>query len=261
MASHVCSAQETGCKLWQQGIDGRPKPRWRNLLYLLLFILSTVFWPLASDVAGGASRINEISGTNELFGWHEQAAPADNPYRLAFDKLWLPVLQKERAAPSFSHNGKSFGRIDATSWRNLIKYSQNHTESELLQMVNGFFNQWPAQNDAKSWDTNEHWATPGEFLHLRRGDCEDYAITKYFALRFLGMEASRLRIVIVRQKGEDGKFLRQLHAVLAVQRGPNWFILDNNAVPRDNVFPQTMYRGRFVPLYSINEEGAWIYSL
>ena len=54
------------------------------------------------------------------------------------------------------------------------------------------------------------------------GDCEDFAIAKYFALRDLGFPASQMRIVVLKDT------LRNLdHAVTAVYLDGDAWILDN----------------------------------
>jgi predicted transglutaminase-like cysteine proteinase len=68
----------------------------------------------------------------------------------------------------------------------------------------------------------QFWATPLQTLSSGAGDCKDYAIVKYAALRELGVAPTDLRLVIVRDN------LRQAeHEVLAVRDGQRWLILDN----------------------------------
>ena len=68
----------------------------------------------------------------------------------------------------------------------------------------------------------QFWASPLQTLSSEAGDCKDYAIVKYAALRELGIAPGDLRLVIVRDN------LRQAeHEVLAVRDGPKWLILDN----------------------------------
>jgi len=55
------------------------------------------------------------------------------------------------------------------------------------------------------------------------GDCEDYAIAKYVALRLAGIAPEDLRIVVMHDTihGED-------HAVAAARLDGRWLTLDNN---------------------------------
>ncbi len=194
-----------------------------------------------------------------VFQCRERTATPADPLHRKIHPLWQRVLEAEKNAPGFTADGGNFGPVDAPTWRNLVAYARHSPEMEIFRMVNGYFNQWRPKSDADTWDTPEYWASPKEFIGVRGGDCEDYAIAKYFALRFLGIGADRMRLVVVRRKDENGVFAPELHAVLAVRASKTWFILDNNARPKNNIFPHTQYRGRFDPLYSVNENGAWVH--
>ncbi|MBW7948110.1 MAG: transglutaminase-like cysteine peptidase [Pseudorhodoplanes sp.] len=77
-------------------------------------------------------------------------------------------------------------------------------------------------SDAAQFGVPDRWSPPLVTLSAGRGDCEDYALAKYLALREAGFAASELRLVIVRLplSGID-------HAVLAVRHEGRWLILDN----------------------------------
>ena len=71
----------------------------------------------------------------------------------------------------------------------------------------------------------DFWASPLQTMASGAGDCEDYAIVKYVALRELGVAPDDLRLVIVQdQKREIG------HAVVAVRYEQRWLILDNRTM-------------------------------
>ena len=116
-----------------------------------------------------------------------------------------------------------------------------------LRTVNTFFNKWPYRLDEDIYGVSDWWATPQEFLK-NSGDCEDYAISKYFALRELGFPPEDLRIVILKDR------IRNIgHAVLAVYADNEVHVLDNVT---DMIFPHTKYR-HYVPQYSLNERARW----
>ena len=77
-------------------------------------------------------------------------------------------------------------------------------------------------SDLVQYGVADVWATPLMSFASGKGDCEDYAIAKYVALREIGMAASDLRLNIVHnnQSGED-------HAVVAARLDGEWLILDN----------------------------------
>ncbi|MEP7296058.1 MAG: transglutaminase-like cysteine peptidase [Burkholderiales bacterium] len=69
--------------------------------------------------------------------------------------------------------------------------------------------------DALNGGRADHWATPGELLSRGAGDCEDYAIAKYFALLSAGLPAAQLRIAhVMVLMGGTGDVWRS-HMVLA----------------------------------------------
>ena len=66
------------------------------------------------------------------------------------------------------------------------------------------------------------WSSPLVTFVNGAGDCEDYAIAKFVALRQAGISPEDLRIVIMRDtiRGED-------HAVAAARLDGHWLTLDN----------------------------------
>lgn len=66
------------------------------------------------------------------------------------------------------------------------------------------------------------WTSPLATLERGGGDCEDYAIAKFVALRRAGFASDDVRIVVLRDtiRGED-------HAVAAARLDGNWLMLDN----------------------------------
>lgn len=135
----------------------------------------------------------------------------------------------------------------ATSWQKILHDARGQDKMTQLRQVNAFFNKWPSGLDINIYGTSDWWATPCEFLKLS-GDCEDYAIIKYFALRELGFTAAELRIVAVRDR------IRGLgHAILAVFMHDEAYILDNLT---DVVFTHGKYT-HYVPQFSVNENYRW----
>ena len=135
----------------------------------------------------------------------------------------------------------------ATSWQRIMKQAQGKERMEQLKMVNSFFNKWPYRLDQDAYGVSDWWATPQEFLKIS-GDCEDYAIIKYFALRELGISQDDLRIVVVKDR------IRGIaHAVLAVFTHGDAYILNNVS---DAIFTHDKYR-HYTPQYSLNEEHRW----
>lgn len=122
-------------------------------------------------------------------------------------------------------------------------------DARVLQDVNDAINQrmsWV--EDSKHWGAEDYWATPTESIGSAGGDCEDYAIAKYYLLKELGMPIERLRITYVRALGQQG----QAHMVLAYFARPEAepLILDN-LDPRVRPAAQ---RADLEPVYSFNDD-------
>ncbi len=116
-----------------------------------------------------------------------------------------------------------------------------------LRAVNRFFNRWPYKSDRETYRASEYWAAPDEFM-ANSGDCEDYAIAKFFALRELGFTNQELRIAVVYDN------LRRIgHAVLAVYTEDDILILNNQT---DTIASHARY-DNFVPWYLVNETTLW----
>jgi predicted transglutaminase-like cysteine proteinase len=76
--------------------------------------------------------------------------------------------------------------------------------------------------DSVQHGIDDVWSAPLDTFATGAGDCEDYAIAKYLALRESGTVADDLRLVIVRDIRRD-----VAHAVVAVRFDGEWLILDN----------------------------------
>lgn len=137
------------------------------------------------------------------------------------------------------------------NWRELLAALEKAADDTRIDSVNSFMNQAPYVTDARNYGINDYWATVREFL-TKDGDCEDYAIAKYFSLKALGMDPSRMRIVVV----EDLN-LKTPHAVLALYTTSGVLILDNQIARPVRAESIVHYR----PLYSINEEAWWLHRL
>lgn len=125
-----------------------------------------------------------------------------------------------------------------------------------LQAVNQFFNRRiQFREDIEVWGQEDYWASPVEMLDKGQGDCEDFAMAKYFSLLSLGMPTAKLRLVYVRaQLGGPGGVV-QAHMVLAYYAQPQAepLILDNLI---SELRPASR-RPDLTPVFSFNSDGLW----
>jgi len=95
------------------------------------------------------------------------------------------------------------------------------------------------------------WSAPLATFASGRGDCEDYAIAKYVALRESGIAAEDMRVLLVRDLA-----VREDHAVLAVREGGRWMILDNRSMAP---IADGDVRN-FMPLFALDQEGVKLFA-
>ena len=135
-------------------------------------------------------------------------------------------------------------------WRDLVKVAQQLDQAGKLRIVNAFFNRFAYVSDKERYGAREYWASPAEFLR-NSGDCEDYAIVKYFTLAFLGFTDNDMRVVAVMDTS------RQIaHSVLAVKLDNKTWVLDNLS---EGVFADAAYT-HYAPKFSVNMSGRWVYA-
>jgi len=145
---------------------------------------------------------------------------------------------------------RRMNRCHMTQWLAFLGRIRTLPAREQLREVNRYANEKDYVLDLDNYGIEDYWAVPREFFG-NGGDCEDYAITKYFSLRWLGYGGEDMRIVVVQDTN-----LRVPHAVLAVGRGEDILVLDNQV---GAVLPQGKVV-HYVPVYSINERGWWIHT-
>ena len=119
--------------------------------------------------------------------------------------------------------------------------------ANVLNRVNDFVNRLPAIPDIDHWKVADYWATSAESFASNGGDCEDFVIAKYFALKELGFPIERLRIVYVRMRNSS-----EAHMVLAYYVKPDAIplILDNLFA---RIVPATE-RPDLTPVFSFNDD-------
>jgi len=132
----------------------------------------------------------------------------------------------------------------------LVALKHQDIQKQLLE-INRFFNQFEYQEDHIHWGKQDYWATPSEFLGTQKGDCEDFVIAKYFALRALGVPDERLYLTYV-------KALKQnvAHMVLSYFPTPT-------SIPQilDNYNPMILSANKrtdLLPVYSFNAKSLFL---
>lgn len=138
-------------------------------------------------------------------------------------------------------------------WDKLIKQNQNKSEAEKLRLVNDFFNRIRYVSDLEHWKIEDYWATPAEMLATNGGDCEDYAIAKYFTLVAMHVDPNKLKITYVKAR-VNNKMIA--HMVLTYYSQPNAVPLVLDSLNKQ-IRPATQ-RPDLTPVYAFNGDGLWI---
>jgi predicted transglutaminase-like cysteine proteinase len=167
---------------------------------------------------------------------------------------WTGMLNRFQSQISVSDSECGTVRYHPCSikdWRKLLETLQDESFDVKLDEINNWGNSHPYIIDQLNWGINDYWETPHEFMEIS-GDCEDYAISKYYSLRALGIPEDRLRIIIVQDLNLGGI----IHAILGVyDDDDNLIILDNQikqVIPALKIY-------HYRPIYGLNETNWWTY--
>lgn len=143
-------------------------------------------------------------------------------------------------------------------WQAMMADARSASEEDQLRQVNAFFNRRiQFEDDNKLWGKPDYWATPLETIGKGAGDCEDFAIAKYFTLKELGVPTDRMRLTYVKARfgGPESK-LTQAHMVVTYYATP-----DADPLVLDNLITDIRVASRrpdLIPLFSFNSEGLWV---
>jgi len=177
-----------------------------------------------------------------------------SPLLFGTDGVYSPDLRGFRkwrgALDRFARDLADPASADADAWRRFVAALPGADAGPaLFEAVNTAVNGRRYVTDPVNWGLGDYWASPLEFLR-RSGDCEDFAVAKYLALRDRGVPADDMRVVVL-----DDLQLGVTHAVLAVRRDAAFYVLDNQ---QSDILPADAIP-HYQPIYAINEQGWWNY--
>ncbi len=181
------------------------------------------------------------SGFSRLFGTIAFQRP------MKVFNQWIDVQNRNASKNIFAGAARKLRGGETSS--SLLEKAKASSGMQRLRFVNAFWNKYPYITDIKNWGKNDYWAIPMEFL-AKSGDCEDYAIVKFYTLCELGIPPASMRIVVLKDT------IRKLaHAVLAVEEGGKVYILDNVS----NAIVTHERLSHYVPAYSLNKTNAYVH--
>ncbi len=182
----------------------------------------------------------------DLFGFKQSEQPDIGVF-----PQWVRVLERQVKDVEGDGNCRErhFNRCHLKAWLSFLDSIRTLPPQRQLEEVNRYANEKDYVLDIDNYGVEDYWAIPREFLS-RGGDCEDYAITKFFSLRWLGWPEEVLRIIVLQDTN-----LRIPHAVLGVGEDDDIMILDNQI--SDVVSHHAIVH--YAPVYSVNESHWWLH--
>jgi len=165
-----------------------------------------------------------------------------------------PIQLSESTLAGAARKYGPTARLRLSAWVRLMAENTTKSEPDKLLVVNAFFNQIRWISDPEHWSKTDYWATPTEMLASNGGDCEDFAIAKYFTLLAIGVNIDKLKITYV--KARDPNPINQAHMVLTYYQRP-----DSIPLVLDNLIPDikpASERPDLTPVYAFNGDGLWL---
>lgn len=194
----------------------------------------------AKVAISATEHFTAVASYPDLFGSSEKRSGNLKPFTKWTDMFARFDRELERAsAQNAIHD-----------WQASLRGFEGLPLRSMADKVNDFVNETRYIVDSKNWGRSDYWATPVEFMQ-RGGDCEDYAIAKYTALRALGVPEERLRVAIVHDLQKNIP-----HAVLIVYTDDGAVALDNQ---NDSLVDGNRL-SRYKPIFSINRQAWWLHT-
>ncbi|MGB1110813.1 MAG: transglutaminase-like cysteine peptidase [Gammaproteobacteria bacterium] len=183
---------------------------------------------------------------NEIFGYSQKQYDSS---RKLFPK-WFGMTDRARDDDSKLSDCKPdfFNACFQNELTKIMPKLRKLPKLHQVKAINAFVNKMKYVSDTSTWGIKDYWAARWEFYGKNQGDCEDYAIAKYYTLKELGFPIASLRVVAVRDSN-----LNLGHAILMVELDGTSWVLDNRVKTiqrQDKVV-------HYIPVYSINEEHWW----
>lgn len=174
------------------------------------------------------------------------ATPAHNAAMSAKWRGLQPAMALEALILDLCRADRTLCPPAAARFLDIVETARNRSGRARVGEINRAINlAIRPESDTARYQVADVWTTPLMTFATGTGDCEDYAIAKYVALREAGVAPEDLRIVIVRDAG-----LRQDHAVTAARVDGEWLILDN----RHMIMLTDSQTGNLTPLATLDHQ-------
>ena len=158
-----------------------------------------------------------------------------------------PVIARCRAEPDTCTSAAALQFIA------IVKEGEHYKGLSRIGRINRAVNYSIRQFDtARLRGVRTRWTSPLDTLAGGAGDCKQYALVKYAAMRDAGFAPDDLRLVILGIRS-----IRETHAVVVVREGGRWLILDNRTLELVDSRDLRDYS----PLFALDHRGVWQFVL
>jgi len=145
-------------------------------------------------------------------------------------------------------------------WLSVVKPGASHA-NEWLRMFSGKskaqqieeVNIWVNSQIKYREDSSDQWGSPVQTLSRGYGDCEDFAITKYYVLKALGFTDEQLYLIVA-----DDLVVRTEHAVLLINVDGQEYVLDNFT---NNVIAPASAVKVLKPEFAFSGRNSWVFGI
>ena len=230
------------------------------LCHVLLLLLACLLCGVAragpenAQPEGSLQNSAEQGALHSLFGATARKMAPNDMNRAVEWRTWQQIINNGDNSRSIEELFAKMPSAYLSQWKAVCAQYEKSPPIEQLRLVSGFFNNWPSRSDLSTYGQEEYWATAEEFLQNTGGDCEDFAIVKYEALRLLGWNLNDLWIVLVHDNTRNTN-----HAVLAARAGNSTYVLDNLSAPRNLILLESKYNALYTPIAAMSLDGMWLF--
>lgn len=161
-----------------------------------------------------------------------------------------PAISKPQLQQVRQHYGQE-AQARLQQWQQILNHSKGKSEVEQLKLTNDFINLIEFIHSPFYQDGLDYRLSPMAFLILGAGDSEEFSMAKYFTLRKMGIQASRLRLTYTERQSNLTP-----HMVLAYYPSADAdpLILDY----LDKTIRPLSQRQDLRPVYSFDAEQLWL---
>jgi predicted transglutaminase-like cysteine proteinase len=161
-----------------------------------------------------------------------------------------PAISRPQLQQVRQHYGQE-AQARLQQWQQILNHSKGKSEVEQLKLTNDFINLIEFIHSPFYQDGLDYRLSPMAFLILGAGDSEEFSMAKYFTLRKMGIQASRLRLTYTERQSNLTP-----HMVLAYYPSADAdpLILDY----LDKTIRPLSQRQDLRPVYSFDAEQLWL---